>query len=69
MTVPPSSSLIPPSSSLIPHLGGEVTDYGKKIAMGDNFFPIEVPSYVTVNMSRSYILPNRRLLNIMVDEV
>jgi hypothetical protein len=36
---------------------------------GDNFFPIEVPSYVTVDMSRGHILPNRRTLNITVDEM
>jgi hypothetical protein len=43
--------------------------YGPVAFTLDEFFPIEVPSYVTVDESRSYILPNRRSLNITVDEV
>jgi|LSQX01.3.fsa_nt_gb hypothetical protein len=40
-----------------------------KMAMGSRFLPVEVPVYVTVDMSRGHILPNRRTLNITVDEM
>ena len=43
--------------------------YGPAAFILDEFFPIEVPVYVTVEESRSYILPNRRSLSITVDEV
>ena len=37
------------------------------MAMGSRFLPVEVPVYVTVDMSRGHILPNRRTLNIPIN--
>lgn len=47
----------------------ESVAYGPVAFSLDEFFPDEVPAYVTVEESRSYILPDRRSLTITVDEV
>ena len=52
---------------LINHLDNEF--YGPVSFTLDEFFPTEVPVYITVGESRGMILPNRRSLNITVEEV
>jgi hypothetical protein len=54
-------------NTLINHL--ESVFYGPVAFSLDEFIPAEIPAYVTVGESRSYILPNRRSLNITVEEV
>jgi len=59
--------LVAERNTLINHLDNVF--YGPVAFTLDEFFPAEIPAYITVEESRSYILPNRRSLNITVEEV